>query len=208
MSLPESERSTTATSLDLSEPHLERALDVHWDVRNDEFVFKISVKEKPATRRGILSIVSSVYDPLGFAAPFILQAKQIMQDLCRKNLGWDDEISEEDMSRWQNGLEELPKLEKLTVKRCFRPHEFEEIATSELHHFSDASQKGYGAVSYLKIVDKRGKMRCSFVMGKSRLAPLKAVTIPRMELSAAVVATRLDQIIRSEIDIKIDRSYF
>ena len=207
-SLPESERSTTVTSLDFSEPHLERALGVHWDVTNDEFVFKISVKEKPATRRGILSIVSSVYDPLGFAAPFILQAKLIMQDLCRKNLGWDDDISEDDLSRWRSWLEELPKLENLAVKRCFRPCDFDEISSSELHHFSDASQKGYGAVSYLKIVDKRDKVHCSFVMGKSRLAPLKAVTIPRMELSAAVVATRLDQIIRSELETKIDRSYF
>ncbi len=91
-SLPESERATVK-NLDLSEPHLERALGVHWNVTNDEFVFQISVKDKPPTRRGILSIVSSVYDPLGFAAPFILQAKLIMQDLCRKNLGWDDEIS-------------------------------------------------------------------------------------------------------------------
>ena len=207
-SLPESERSTTVTSLDFSEPHLERALGVHWDVTNDEFVFKISVKQKPATRRGILSIVSSVYDPLGFAAPFILQAKLIMQELCRKNLGWDDDIPEEDLSRWRGWLEELPKLEKLAVKRCLRPCDFEEISSSELHHFSDASQKGYGAVSYLKIVDKRGRGHCSFIMGKSRLAPLKAVTIPRMELSAAVIATRLDQIIRSELDIEIDRSYF
>ena len=86
--------------------------------------------------------------------------------------------------------------------------DFDEISSSELHHFSDASQKGYGAVSYLKIVDKRDKVHCSFVMGKSSLAPLKAVTIPRMELSAADVATRLDQIIRSELETKIDRSYF
>ena len=207
-SLPESERATTLKNLDFSEPHLERALGVHWNVTNDEFVFKIFIKDKPATRRGILSIMSSVYDPLGFAAPFILQAKLIMQDLCRKNLGWDDEISEEDRSRWQSWLDELPKLEKLAVKRCFRPCDFGEISSSELHHFSDTSQKGYGAVSYLKIVDKRGRVHCSFVMGKSRLTPLKAVTIPRMELSAAVVATRLDRIIRSESDLEIDRSYF
>jgi hypothetical protein len=206
-SLPESERSATVTSLDFSEPHLERALGVHWNVTNDEFVSKISVKEKPTTRRGVLSVVSSVYDPLGFAAPFILQAKLIMQDLCRKNLGWDDDISEEDLSRWQSWLDELPKLEKLAVKR-FRPCDFGEISSSVLHHFSDASQKGYGAVTYLKIVDKRGRVHCSFVMGKSRLTPLKAVTIPRMELSAAVVATRLDRIIRSESDLEIDRSYF
>jgi hypothetical protein len=206
-SLPESERATVK-NLDLSEPHLERALGVHWNVTNDEFVFQISVKDKPPTRRGILSIVSSVYDPLGFAAPFILQAKLIMQDLCRKNLGWDDEIPKEDLSRWQDWLKELPKLEQLAVKRCFQPRDFGEISSCELHHFSDASQKGYGAVSYLKIVDKDGKAHCSFVMGKSRLTPLKAVTIPRMELSAAVVAARLDRIIRSEIDLEIDESYF
>ncbi len=76
-SLPESERAKVK-NLDLSEPHVERAIGVHWNVTNDEFVFQISVKDKPPTRHGILSFVSSVYDPLGFAAPFILQAKLIM----------------------------------------------------------------------------------------------------------------------------------
>ncbi len=137
-SLPESERATVK-NLDLSEPHLERALGVHWNVTNEELVFQISVKDKPPTRRGILSIVSSVYDPLGFAAPFILQAKLIMQDLCRKNLGWDDEISKEDLSRWQDWLKELLKLEQLAVKRCFQPRDFGEISSCELHHFSAAS---------------------------------------------------------------------
>ena len=99
MSLTESERSTTTTSLDFFEPHLERALSAHRDVTNDEFVFKISMKEKPATRRSILSIVSSIYDPLGFAAPFIIQAKLITQDVCGKNLGWGGDISEEDLTR-------------------------------------------------------------------------------------------------------------
>lgn len=165
-------------------------------------------RDRPATRRGILSIVSSVYGPLGFAAPFIFQAKLILQDLCRKKLDWDDEIPDEFLNRWQTWLEELSKLEQLAVDRCFKPSTLGEIASTQLHHFSDASQHGYGAVTYLRVEDNNGKVKCSFVMGKSRLAPIKPVTIPRMELSAAVVATKLDRISRQELSLPINQSFF
>ena len=206
--LPESERAVSIKDLDFAKPHLERALGVQWNVTSDKFTFKISLSQKPATRRGILSVVSSIYDPLGFAAPFILRAKLILRDLCRKKLGWDDEISAEDQQRWRSWLEELPELEKLTINRCFKPVDFGEITSSELHHFSDASQQGYGAGTYLRIVDNCDKIHCSLVMGKSRLAPLKSVTIPRLELSAAVVATRLDKMVRDELDIPVHRYTF
>ena len=206
--LPESERSASVKDLDFSEPHLERALGVQWNVTSDQLAFKISIKDKPETRRGILSIVSSIYDPLGSTAPFILKAKLILQDLCRKGLDWDDKIVEEDQQRWKTWLNQLPKLEELAINRCFKPENFGEITSSQLHHFSDASQQGYGAVTYLRIVDVHGKVHCSFVMGKSRLVPLKAVTIPRMELSAAVVATRLDTSTRVELDLPVDQSFF
>ena len=126
---------------------IERALGIRWDLGSDTFGFKISVKERPATRRGILSFVISVYYPLGFAAPFILPAKVLLQDLCRKNLGWDDPISDEDLTRWRNWLEELPRLEELRVDRCFKLINFGEVASSQPHHFADASQYAYGAAS-------------------------------------------------------------
>ncbi|XP_028406776.1 uncharacterized protein LOC114529218 [Dendronephthya gigantea] len=81
-SLPESERASVVKNLDFDCWSMERALSVQWNITSDKFGFKIVIKDRPATRRGILSIVSSVYDPLGFAAPFILQAKLILQDLC------------------------------------------------------------------------------------------------------------------------------
>lgn len=99
-SLPESERASIVKNLDFNSWSVERALGVQWNISSDQFCFKIVIKDRPATRRGILSIVSSVYDPLGFAAPFILQAKLILQDLCRKKLGWDEEIPEEYRNRW------------------------------------------------------------------------------------------------------------
>ena len=127
----------------------------------------------------------------------------------QERLGWDDEIPADDQERWQTWLKELPKLEELTIERCFKPTNFSKIKSSQLHHFSDTSQQGYGAVTYLRIDDDDpGRVHCSFVMGKSRLAPLKPVTIPRMELSAAVVATRLDRITRQDMILPVDQSYF
>ncbi|XP_078357279.1 uncharacterized protein LOC144642164 [Oculina patagonica] len=207
-SLPESERAAQVKTLDFDKLPVERALGVQWNVASDQFGFSIVIKDRPATRRGILSIVSSVYDPLGFAAPFILNAKLILQDLCRNKYGWDDKIPDEYLQRWQAWLQELPKLEQLTIQRCFKSPDLGEIASCQLHHFSDASQQAYGAVTYLRITDHDGNVNSSFVMGKSRLAPIKPVTIPRMELSAAVVATRLEKISRGELSLPINQSFF
>ena len=124
------------------------------------------------------------------------------------NLGWDDPIPEECSEHWEAWLSELPKLENLRIQRCFQPPDFGKVVSTELHHFSDASQRGYGAVSYLRFINAEGVNHCSFVMGKSRLAPLKTITIPRLELSAAVLATKLDKSIRKEIDIPICESVF
>ena len=118
---------------------------------------------------GILSVVSSVYDPLGFAAPFILPAKVLLQDLCRKNLGWEDPISDEDLTRWRNWLEELPRLEDLRVDCCFKPINFGEVTPSQLHHFADASQYVYGTATYLHLTNSKGDVHCSFIIGKSWL---------------------------------------
>ena len=149
-----------------------------------------------------------MYDPLGFVAPFLLKAKLILQDLCRNQFVWDDPIPEEYLKHWQAWLQELPRLEQLEIDRCFKPFSSEETTSYQLHHFSDASQLGYGAVTYLRITDQSGAVKCTFVMGKSRLAPIKPVTMPRLELSAAVIATRLDRISRNELTLPITESFF
>lgn len=177
-------------------------------MQKDTFGYKIVEKERPIKRRGILSIICSVYDPLGFISPCILPAKAIQQDLCLKGLGWDDQIPEPCKQKWQSWLKELPKLEGFEIPRCFKPPNCSNIQRRELHHFSDASSQGYGAVSYLRQIDAHGEVHCSLIMAKSRLAPLKAMTIPRMELSAAVLATRLDRMIRQEVGIVIHSSTF
>ena len=141
-------RAPSIKDLDLSNnPALtERALGVQWNVQSDIFGYKITEKERPMTRRGILSIICSVYDPLGFVSPCILPAKAIQQDLCLKGLRWDDQIPERCKQKWQSWLKELPKLEQFEIPRCFKPPNCSEIQRCELHHFSNASSQGYGAV--------------------------------------------------------------
>ena len=207
-SIPESERATTVKNIDFDSSLIQRALGIQWNVQEDKFNFTISIKEKPATRRGILSVVSSVYDPLGFVSPCILPAKYILQELCRKKLEWDDPIPEREKKEWESWLKDLPKLEQFFITRCLKPPGFANVKSYELHHFSDASERGYGAVSYLRLISYDEKVHCTLVMSKSRLAPIKMVTIPRLELSAAVLATRLDRMIRQEIQFPINGSTF
>ena len=107
-SIPKAERATVVKNLDfgLKLPIIERALGVQWNVASDTFSFSITVKNRPATRRGLLSVISSVYDPLGFVAPFVLSAKVLLQDLCKRKLDWDDPIPDEDLKSWQTWLNE------------------------------------------------------------------------------------------------------
>jgi len=195
-------------NLDFGNAPIERALGVQWCVSSDTFGFSIVVKDRPATRRGILSVVSSVYDTLGFIFPFILSAKILLQDLCWEKLNWDDKIPDEDLQRWKSWLETLLKLEQFSVDRCLKPPDFGEVISSQLHYFSDASEVAYGAVVYLRLVKASGVFHCSFVIGKSRLSPLKPVTIPRLELSAAVLSIRLDRMILEEIKVAVDESVY
>ena len=165
-------------------------------MESDVFGFRIVVDEKPPTRRGILSTVSSVYDPLGFVAPFILPAKKILQDLCRESIGWDDDVSEEYKSRWTMWLNELPLLDQLKVRRCVKPP----VVSAQIHVFSNASSIGYGAAAYLRLCDESGRIYCSLLMGKARLAPVKAVTIPRLELTAATVSVCVAELLKKKMD--------
>ena len=149
-----------------------------------------------------------MYDPLGFVAPFVLPAKILLQDLCKRKFDRDDPIPPEDLTHWQTWMSELPKLEHFRVERCFKSRGFGEVESCHLHPFSDASEVAYGAAAYLRMVNNNSDVHCSFVMGKPRLSPLKPVTIPRMELSAAVLSTMLDRMIREEIEYRIDNSIF
>lgn len=114
---------------------MERAIGVMWCVENDSFQFRIELRDRPFTRRGILSTVSSIYDPLGYVGPVVLKRKEILQQMCRDKLDWDRPIPEELRPVWEKWRQESLELEKLQIKGCFKPENFGSIKSCELHHF-------------------------------------------------------------------------
>ena len=192
-SMPKDDRAKEIKDLDLGSDTLPsgRVLGVQWDVEDDKLSFSHKDVEGPPTRRNILSIVSSLYDPLGMVAPFTLKAKLILQELCRRKTGWDEEAPEDQQREWNSWIKDLQNLNQLKIDRCLKPEKFGEPEEVQLHHFADASTKGYGVVTYIRFISQ-GRIHCAFVMGKARVCPLKKITIPRLELTAARVAVRVD----------------
>ncbi|PIK33816.1 hypothetical protein BSL78_29367 [Apostichopus japonicus] len=207
--IPLSERATDVQDIDLSRDKLpvERTLGIHWNIEDDSFTFQIGLKERPDTRRGILSVVASIYDPLGFIAPFVLEGKAILQRMCKQGTSWDEPVTDELRPRWEKWKSDILNLENTNIPRCYKPLDFGPATRVELHHFSDASTDGYGMCSYLRFI-REDHVYCSLVIGKARVSPTKVVTVPRLELTAAVVAVKISIKLKQELHMHIDSEYF
>lgn len=100
---------------------MECTLGVQWNMETDDFKFRVIDEGKNLTRRGILSVVSSMYDPLGFVTPIISPAKSLLQSLCKQNYSCNEEISEVDLALWNGWLNDLSGLRTISLPRCFKP---------------------------------------------------------------------------------------
>lgn len=205
--IPEKEQSKNLNELDLDRDQLpvERASELQWWMESDALNFRMDCKERAHTGRGILSVISSAWDPLGHLAAVTPPAKQILQELCRRNCGWDEEIPHLHR-QWISWLADLKELSGFPVSRCLKPRNFG--ATVRLHHFADASEAGYGTVTYLRLENELGDGHVSFLLGKARVAPLKPITIPRPELPAAVLAVGTDETRKAELQLQLEESCF
>lgn len=160
-------------------------------MENDKFHLKVFIKDQLCTRRGILLVVNLFHDPLGMTAPFIHPAKILVQDLCRKGSGWSVEIPDSHTTHTRECLNDLAKISQVAIEKyVLKPVESSDIASCKIHNFCNACQVAYGAVSYLRLVDKQSQVYCLFLTGKSHLAPFKEITIPRLEVTAATVSVR------------------
>jgi hypothetical protein len=205
--IPQETRARPELDLDLSDLPVERALGVGWDVQKDAFVFHPVKKQVPSTKRGIVSAVSSVFDPCGFLTPFSFKAKCLIQDVWRCNLGWDDPLADDLLHRWEEWQNDLPHLQDLSIPRYFGlQHDYKNL---HMHLFSDASEKGFASVAYLRFQDSQGQIQSCFIAAKSHVAPMKQVlTIPRLELQGAVMAVRLANSLQEELDLQLSRIVF
>jgi len=199
--VPESERSNAGIV------NIERVLGVEWDLVSDELCYRITLSDRPVTRRGILSCIASIYDPLGLISPFVFIGKRILQDMLLERKGWDESLSEDMLARWEQWRHSASDLNKIRVSRCFKGG-VENAADVELICFSDASQIGYGHCSYVRAVDNKGNVTVSLAMAKSRIAPSKVKTIPRLELQAAVLSTEVSSCLNKEMNAIKRTCYF
>ena len=135
-------------------------LGVLCNIEDEAFGFKVALKSKPMTRRDVLSVSSSVYDPLGFGAPFLVKEKQILQKLCEQGIKWDEEMTKEIAVEWIKWKDKQSGLESVHIKRCFIPPTFGKVKDCSLHYFSDTCEKGCGQAAYLHAVDESGKVHC------------------------------------------------
>ena len=130
-----------------------------------------------------------------------------MQRLWMLNLEWDEPLAELESDQWSEWLQELHLLSEITVPRCISPT-LGEAVSRQFHVFCDASEAAFGAVIYLRTSLSNGKHHCSFVMSKTRVAPLKQMSIVRLELQAAVLAARLMDTVLKEATVVADAVVF
>lgn len=135
-SIPPSEcaRNTKTKDLTFSDIPQERALGIHWCIEKNSFRFDNTLKDQSETRRGILSTVASIYDPLGFLPPYVLTGKRILQEMCRQGTCWDKPLPETLKPRWESWRHDFANLEKINIPRCYLPADFGKVVETELHH--------------------------------------------------------------------------
>lgn len=188
---------------------LQHSLGLCWNLNLDCFTYQISSEEQPFTRRGVLSTVNRLFDPLGFAAPLIIQGRILMRDLVAETTDWDSPLSDSDRQLWENWKMTLIPLEDAVIPRRYVPVAPRVCVNKRLHIFSDASEKAIAAVAYMAVSDISGKVHVGFVCGKSKVAPKHGHTMPRLELCAAVLAVELGDMLSEHLDIlQVDIHYY
>ncbi|XP_055614852.1 uncharacterized protein LOC129761164 [Toxorhynchites rutilus septentrionalis] len=195
----------------------ERVLGMIWKPDPDIFVFQGLFREEMLpliqgnyiqTKRQTFRIVMSIFDPLGLVAVFVVHGKMLIQNIWRSKIGWDERIPDELVSQWERWLTLLQQLEQIQIPRSYFPGSSSGIYRSlELHIFVDASEEAFAAVAYFRIIEQQ-TVRCVLVSAKTKVAPLKPISIPRLELMAAVLGVKLAKSVEEYHTLAITRRVF
>lgn len=195
--------------LDFSQTNMDvssKTLGLNWICDSDTLSFSINIKlDKKVTKRHILSVISQIFDPLGLVGPCIVEAKFIMQRLWIDQYAWDDEVSQDTKHLWFAFANTLPLLNHLRIPRWVLS---DSSGIHEIHVFSDASERAYGACLYIRSVDHSGLVKTHLLTSKSRVAPIKPTTIPRLELCGALLAARLCTKVLTSLTLRVSKCRF
>ena len=183
-----------------------KALGIIWKPDTDVLTYVLTAKtSRIVSRRTMLRQTASTFDPMGLICVFTLPAKILIQTLFARKLGWDQSVPEDIKEIWLLWMENIHRLCEIEISRCLIPKvEFSDLT---LHVFCDASEKAYGCCAYIRI-NYGNVVHVSLAMGKSRVAPLKPMTIPKLELSACVVASNVAKTIKNSLTTAISKTTF
>ncbi|XP_075163779.1 uncharacterized protein LOC142236428 [Haematobia irritans] len=184
-----------AELLTLSESSNTKMLGIRWNAKSDVFLFDVPLMERPNTytKRIVLSEIAKLFDPAGWLAPIIITAKIIMQQIWQDNTRWDESLSTHTLHKWNMFIDSHSNIGQIQIPRWIR---FTPKDTIEFHGFSDASEKAYAAVLYARVIPKSGPVSVSLLFAKTRVAPIKVLSLPRLELcGAALLATMVNALL-------------
>ncbi|XP_043474391.1 uncharacterized protein LOC122506341 [Leptopilina heterotoma] len=190
-------------TLTLNAESISKTLGVKWDSKKDALLFEVAdQQEVPITsKRVMLSQIAKLYDPLGLVAPVVTYAKIRMQDLWKIGQSWDDPVPPEILDPYNAYREQLQLINEWELPRAARIMDAED---TQIHGFADASEKAYGACVYIRS-SKGNNHQCILLYAKSRVAPVKIVTLPRLELCAAVLLTTVLKTVKESLKCKVDQ---
>ena len=177
------------------DPYIRKVLGITWDAERDDFLFSFEEIANDAndfapTKRSILSIGARIYDPLGFLCPVFIQNKVLFQLTCLRKLNWDDNLPDDVKHKWFKWLNDLRLLNHVTIPRFIGANFTEKCNDICLHGFCDSSTKAYAAVCYI-VFNVDGSHVSKIVAAKARVAPLKELSIPRLELLGCLLLAEL-----------------
>lgn len=195
-------------SIDKADTNGVKVLGQNWKVEEDTLTIavpKVGTESLGLTKRCVLKTIASVFDPLGLVSPILLPGKVLVQSLWQKQLDWDDEISSEDRNTWSDICSEISVLDMIQIKRCIISESVKEVKYT-LVCFSDASEKAYSTVVYLHRSSVQGSS-ANIVFSKTRLAPVKKLTIPRLELLGVLIGVRCLEFVRKQLRLPVNNMY-
>jgi len=198
--IPEHARDISGTSA-FEENDSVKALGLEWHINSDTFSFKVTpFQKRPITKRSLLSDAARLYDPLGWLAPTTIYAKLTFQQLWLLDLDWGDLLPADIQVGWKNYQNGLAALEDIRIPRWLGG---KSLAAIEIFGFCDASTAAYAAVAYARVSTEKGNFVVRLLQSKTKVAPLKTLTVPRLELCGAVLLIKLIDSIISKSEMQI-----
>ncbi|XP_076686070.1 uncharacterized protein LOC143378131 [Andrena cerasifolii] len=179
-------------------------LGIQWLPATDNFQIRLleGSTSPTTTKRSVLSQAAQIFDPLGWLAPVTVWTKIFIQTLWTLTTDWDEALPVQSEDAWREFLKALPALRQIQIPRCMGLTSTNQSV--EVHGFSDASERAYSAVAYLRVHDSSGDIQIHLISAKTKVAPLKKLSLPRLELSGAHLLTRLVAHLLSTLALRIN----